>query len=130
MAVIASAGPSPHSPSLRLGLTASWPSRRHHAQSLLSPSFHNPRTLHVLESHPERAAPGLSPTATMSDDMLSALTPPLHCTSTLSNDTLSALTPPLHCTSILQPVTPSQVVAFESDHVCSNLSYWQSFHSC
>ena len=33
------------------------PSRRHHAQSLLGPSFHDPRTHHVLESHPERAVP-------------------------------------------------------------------------
>ena len=30
---------------------------RHHAQSLLGPSFHDPRTHHVLESHPERATP-------------------------------------------------------------------------
>jgi len=50
-------GPSPHPPSLRLGLTAPQPSRRHHAQSLLDPSFHDPRTHHILESHPEQAAP-------------------------------------------------------------------------
>jgi len=49
--------PSPHSPSLRLGLTIPKPSRRHHAQSLLGPSFHDPRTPFVLESHPEQAAP-------------------------------------------------------------------------
>jgi len=60
------------------------PSRHHHAQSLLGPSFHDPRTHHVLESHPEQAAPP------------------------------SALTPPLHCASILQPAAPPQVVAFES----------------
>ena len=48
---------SPHSPSLRFGLPAPHPSRRHHAQSLLGPSFHDPRTHHFLESHPERAAP-------------------------------------------------------------------------
>jgi len=53
MVVMASDGPSPYSPSLRLGL----PSRRHHAQSLLGPSFHEPKTHHVLESHPEQAAP-------------------------------------------------------------------------
>ena len=47
----------PHSPSLRFGLPAPHPSRRHHAQSLLGPSFHYPGTHHVLESHPERAAP-------------------------------------------------------------------------
>jgi len=57
MAVMASNGPSPHFPSLRLGLTASQPPRRHHAQSLLGPSFHDSRTHHVLESHPEQAAP-------------------------------------------------------------------------
>ena len=57
MVVMASDDPSPHSPSLRLGLPAPHPSRRHHAQSLLGPSFHDPRTHHVLESHPERAAP-------------------------------------------------------------------------
>jgi len=51
------APPSPHSPSLHLGLPGPQPSRRHHAQSLLGPSFHDPRTHHVLESHPERAAP-------------------------------------------------------------------------
>jgi len=57
MAVMASDGPSPHSPSLRLGLPAPQPSRRHHAQSLLAPSFHDPRTHHVLESHPKQTAP-------------------------------------------------------------------------
>jgi len=57
MVVMASDGPSPHSPSLRLGLPAPQPSRRHHAQSLLGPSFHDPRTHHVLESHPEQATP-------------------------------------------------------------------------
>ena len=48
---------SPHSPSLRFGLPAPQPSRRHHAQSLLGPSFLYPGTHHVLESHPEQAAP-------------------------------------------------------------------------
>jgi len=57
MAVMASDGPSPNSSSLRLGLPAPQPSRRHHAQSLLGPSFHDSRTHHVLESHPEQAAP-------------------------------------------------------------------------
>ena len=47
---------APH-PSLRLGLLAPQLSRRHHAQSLLGPSFHDPRKHNVLESHPERAAP-------------------------------------------------------------------------
>jgi len=57
MAVMASDGPSPHSPSLCLGLATHQPSRCHHAQSLLGPSFHDSRTPHVLESHLERAAP-------------------------------------------------------------------------
>jgi len=33
---------------------------------------------------------------------------------TMSDDMLSALTLPLHCTSLLQPATPPQVIAFES----------------
>ena len=99
MVVMASDGPSPNSLSLRLGLPAPQPSRRHHAQtaaaqSLLGPSFHDPRTHNVLESTPSKLR--LSPATTMSDD------------------TLSALTLPLHCASILQPATPPQVVAFES----------------
>jgi len=57
MAVMASDGPSPHSPSLRLGLPDPRPSRRHHAQSLLGPLFHDPGTHDVLESHPEQASP-------------------------------------------------------------------------
>jgi len=49
--------PSPHLLSQRLGLAAhpSW--RRNQATLLGRPSFHDPRTHHVLESHPERAAP-------------------------------------------------------------------------
>ena len=57
MVVMASDGPLPHSSSLRLGLPAPKPSRRHNAQSLLGPSFHEPRMHHVLESHTEQAAP-------------------------------------------------------------------------
>ena len=49
--------PSDHSPSLRLNLPAPQLSRHHHAQSLLGPSFHDPRT-------------PLSPAAMMSDDTL------------------------------------------------------------
>jgi len=45
----------PHSP-LRFGFPALQPSRRHNAQSLLDPSFHDPGTHHVLESHHEQAA--------------------------------------------------------------------------
>ena len=57
MVVMASDGPSPHSPSLRLGLTAPQPSRRPHTESPLCPSFQDPRTPHILETHLERAAP-------------------------------------------------------------------------
>ena len=49
--------PHPIPPSLCLGLPAPQPLRRHHAQSLLGPSFYDPRTHHVVESHPERAVP-------------------------------------------------------------------------
>jgi len=90
MAVMASDGTSPHFLSLRLGITVPQPSRRRHAQSLLGPSFHDPRIPQVLESHPERATP-LS-----------------------RRDLLSALTPPLPCASILQPATPPKILAFES----------------
>jgi len=57
MVVMASDGSQPHPPALRLGVAAHQPSRRHNTQSLLVSSFHDPRTPHVLESHPERAAP-------------------------------------------------------------------------
>jgi len=33
---------------------------------------------------------------------------------TMSDDTLSALTPPLPCASILRPATPPQIITFES----------------
>jgi len=56
MVVMASDGPSPHSPSLRLGLPDPTKSRHNHAQSPLGSSFHDPKTHHVLESHPEQAA--------------------------------------------------------------------------
>jgi len=94
MTVMASDGPSPHFPSLRLGLASPQPSRRHHAQSLLRPSFHDPRSLMFSNRTPSELR--LSPAVTMSDDML------------------SALTPPLHCASISLPATPPQVVVFES----------------
>jgi len=94
MAVMASDGPSPHSPSLRLHLPTPQPSRRHHAQSLLGPSFVTQER--IMFSNPIPSKPRLFPAVTMSDD------------------TLLALTPSLHCASILQPGTPPQVVAFES----------------
>ena len=52
---MASDCPSPQFPSLRLGLTAPQPSRRHRAQSLLGPSFHDSRMPHVSRI-PSRAS--------------------------------------------------------------------------
>jgi len=105
MVVMASDGPSPHSPSLRLGLPGPQPSRRHHAQSLLGPSFHDPRTHHVLESHPGQAAP-LS-----------------RCDDERGYHSVLALR--LH----LVACNPSSSCRFwVLDHLYSNLS--QSFHLC
>jgi len=56
MAVMTSDDPSHHPPFLRLDHATHQPSRRHHSQSLLGPSIHDPRTPHVLESHSKRAA--------------------------------------------------------------------------
>jgi len=97
MAVMASDGPSPHSPSLRLGL----PVPSHRDATTPSPCWasHVMTQERLMFSNPTPRKPRLSPAATMSDD---------------GDDTLSAVTPPLHCASILQPATPPQVVAFES----------------
>ena len=72
------------------------PSRRHYTQSLLSPSFYDPRTHHVVESHPEQA----TPLSRRDDERRHA------------NGSHSALA--VHCASILQPAPPPQVVSFES----------------
>jgi len=108
---MASEGPSSHSPSLHLqfGLPTPQPSRRHHAQSLLGPSFHDPRTHDVLESHPEQAA----------------------CLSRLDNERWHAIIShsalALHL--YLAACNPSSSCRFwVLDHLCSNLS--QSFHFC
>ena len=107
MVVMASDGPSPHSPSLRLGLPAPQPSRRHHAQSLLGPSFHDPRAHHVLESHPRASRASLPPRrSAMSRHRLS----------------LCPCTAPLSC-SLQHLIKLSFSVL---DHLCSNLS--ESFH--
>jgi len=109
MVVMASDGPSPHSPSLRLGLPAHQPLRRHHAQSLLGPSFHDPRTHHVLKSHPKRAAP-----LSRHDDE--------GCHAIGSHSVLALR---LH----LAACSPSSSCRFwVLDHLCSNLS--QLFHLC
>jgi len=109
MAVMWSDGPSPNSPSLRLGLPAPQPSRRHYAQSLMGPSFHDPRTHHVLESHPEQAAP----LSRRDNERRHAIGS--HSTLELRLY-LAACNPSSSCRS------------WVLDHLCSNLS--RSFHFC
>ena len=89
---MASDGPSPHSPSLRFGLIAPQPLRRHHAQFLLDSTFHDPRMSNVLESHRERA--------------------------TCSRLSLRPCTAPLNCG--LQTILKLSLLSL--DHLCSNLS--------
>ena len=75
---------APHpSPSLCLGLTGPQPSRRHHAQSLLGPSFHDSRT-----PHPPRAS--------------RASLPPRRCATTYCQLSLRPCTAPLSCS--VQPL--------------------------
>ena len=85
------------------------PSRRHHDQSLLGPSFHDPRMHHVLESHPEQVAP----LSRRDHERWHAI------------GSHSALALHLH----LAACSPSSSCRFwVSDHLCSNLS--QSFYLC
>jgi len=109
MVLMASDGPSPHSPSLRLGLPTPQPSRRHHAQSLLGPSFHHPGTHHVLESHHEQAAP----LSRRDDERCHAI----------GSHSVLALHPHLAACN-----SSSSCRFWVLDHLCSNLS--QSFHLC
>jgi len=107
---MASDGPSPHSPSLHLGLPTPQPSRRHHAHSLLDPSIHDPKTHHVLVSHPEQAAP-----LSRRDDerchglSLRPCTAPLSCSlQPLLKLSLLSLRPSLlQFVSIVSPQSPS-----------------------
>ena len=109
MAVMASDGRSPHSPSVHFGLTVPWPSRRRHVQSLLGPSFHDPRTPHVFR-FPLRASRALS----RRDDELRYA---------VGSHSALALRP------YLAACNPSSGCRFwVLDHLCSNLS--QFFHSC
>jgi len=86
------------------------PSPSHQNATMPSPCWapHFMTQERLMFSNPTPSELHLSPAVTMSDDML------------------SALTPPLHCASILQPATPPQVVAFESwsisAPICLNLS--------
>ena len=100
---------SPHSTCLRFGFPAPQPSSRHHAQSLLGPSFHEPRTHHVLESHPEQAVP----LSRCNDARWHAI------------GSHPALALRLH----LAVCSPSSTCRFwVLDQFCSNMS--QSFHLC
>jgi len=91
---MASDGPSPRPPSLRLGLPA--PSHRDATTPSPCWALHFMTQERIMFSNPTQSKPRLSPAATMSD-----VTP-------------SALILSLHCASILQPTTPPQVVVFES----------------
>jgi len=106
---MASDGPSPQFPSLRLGVTAPQQLRCQHAQSLLGPSFHDSRTPHVLESHPERAAPLFH----RNDERRHAV------------GSHSALALRLYLAAFN---SSSSCRFWVLVHVCSNLS--RSFHSC
>ena len=81
-------------PHLPCALALPRPSHRDAAQTCWAPHFITQERLTF--SNPTPSEPHLFPTATMSDN------------------TLSAPIPPLHCASSLQPATPRQVVAFES----------------
>ena len=88
MVVMASDDPWPHSPSLRLGLPAPQPSRRQHAQSLLGPSFHDPETHHVLESHPEHFSNNLTSTHRYSTLYSITVVIQVHCLNSRYSQTL------------------------------------------
>jgi len=73
---------SPHSPSLRFGLPAPQPSRRHHAPHSPCWAPHFMTQERIMFSNPTPSRPRLSPAATI-DATTSFLTPPLHCASIL-----------------------------------------------
>jgi len=118
---MASDGPSPLPPSLRLDLLAHQPSKRHHAQSLRAPSFYDLtwRTPHVLESHPERAVPLFR----RNKEWRNAVSSPGHRDSAFA----------LHL--YLVACNPSSSCCFwVLDHLCSNLNQVRAivilFHVC
>ena len=65
----------------------------------------------LMFSNPTSSQPCLSPAVTLSDDML------------------SAPTPPLHYASILQFVTSPHVVAFVSSTISAQICQDNSFHA-
>jgi len=87
---------APHPIPLPCALAIPPPSHRNTTTPSLCWAPHLMTKERIMFSNPTLSKPRLSPAAMMSDD------------------TLSALTPPLHCSSILQPATRPQVVAFES----------------
>ena len=100
---------------ISLPCTLAFPPPSHRDATTPSPCWasHFMTQIRIMSLNPTPSKSRLSPAAIMSDD------------------TLSALTPPLHCTSILQPATmgPSSSCQFwVLDHLCFNLS--QSFHFC
>ena len=111
MAVMASDCPSHHwhFHSWRLSLPTPQPSRRHHTQSLLGPSFHHLRTYHVLESHPEQ----VTYLSSRDDDQR-------HAVGSHSTLALRLYLVAYHSSSSSR--------FWVLDHLCSNLS--QSFHFC
>jgi len=96
MVVIASDSLSPLPPSVRLGLASYQPSKQQHAQSLIAGQ---------IFSWPENASCSQNPNLSR---------PSFFPTAMVSNNVLSAPTPPLHCAPILQPATPPHLVDFES----------------
>ena len=105
---MASNGPSPHSPSLRLGLPAPQPSRRHHAQSLLWAPHSWPKNASCSRIPPRASRASLPPRRWAMPCHRLSLRP---CTAPLS---VSAYN------------TSSSCRLWVLDHLCFNLS--QSFH--
>ena len=93
--MVASDGRLPHFPSLRLGLPAPQPSRRHYAQSLLGLSFHDPKNASCSRIPPRASRASL---------------PPRRWAMTCCQLSLHPRTEPLFC----NPAAPPQVVALES----------------
>jgi len=99
-------------PSLRLGLPAPKPSRRHHAQSLLGPSFHDPKNASCSRIQPRASCDSLLPQRwAMPRHRLSlrpCLAPPSCSLQPLLKLSLLSLRPSLlQFVSIISPHSPS-----------------------